>query len=224
LEELQTLFVSGRGLVGGNNSSQIIRPGLEIGTFYLPQYAGLSDDGKFLFFTEAGGVTRNVEQAERRVVGSAQPDFILGWSNFFNIGKRWDASFALRAVVGHDILNVTRMVFSNPADLPTLNTLEEALDEYDRGLSSSPVLSDYYLEDGSFLKLDNVVIGYTIDNFNSKYIQNLRFYVSGTNLLVLTGYSGLDPELSFGGTEFGRDQYDVYPKTRSVTFGLNATF
>lgn len=224
LSEIRTLFVSGRGLVGGENWTQLIRPGFEIGTFFLPEYAGLSDDGKFLFHTAAGGVTRNVDQAERRPVGSAQPDFILGWSNFFNIGKGFDASLSFRAMVGHKILNVTRMVFSNPSDLPTLNTLQEALDEYDRGLNSSPIVSSYYLEDGSFLKLDNAVIGYNISNLRSEYIKNIRVYFSGTNLLLLTGYSGLDPELSYGGLEFGRDQYDVYPKTRSFTFGINATF
>ena len=140
------------------------------------------------------------------------------------MGKSFDASFSVRAVVGFDVLNVTRMVFSNPADLPTLNVLEEALSEYDKGLTSSPIVSDYYLEDGTFLKLDNVNIGYNFKTGNSKYLKNLRVYVAGTNLLTITGYSGLDPELSYGGIEFGRDQYDVYPKARSVAFGVNASF
>lgn len=224
LNEIKTLYVSGRGLVGGENYTQIIKPGLELGTFFLPEYAGLTEDGKFLFYTAAGGVTRDPARAERRVVGNAQPDFTIGWSNYFKLGKSFDASFSVRAVVGFDVLNVTRMVFSNPADLPTLNVLEEALSEYDKGLTSSPIVSDYYLEDGTFLKLDNVNIGYNFKTGNSKYLKNLRVYVAGTNLLTITGYSGLDPELSYGGIEFGRDQYDVYPKARSFAFGINASF
>ncbi|NNC82263.1 MAG: SusC/RagA family TonB-linked outer membrane protein [Flavobacteriales bacterium] len=224
LDEIRTLYVSGRGLVGGENWTQLIAPGFEIGTFYMPEYAGLSEDGQFLFFTSTGGVTREVTQAERRVVGQAQPDFILGWSNYFTFMRNWDFSFAARAVVGHDILNVTRMVFSNPADLPTLNTLGEAVEEFDRGLEDNPTISDYYLEDGTFLKMDNIALGYTLDTKDSKHIKNLRFYVMGNNLFVLTNYSGVDPEVSFGGLEFGRDQYDVYPKTRSFTIGVNATF
>ena len=55
-------------------------------------------------------------------------------------------------------------------------------------------------------------------------IKNLRVYLNGNNLLLITGYSGLDPELNYSGFEFGRDQYDVYPRTRSITFGLNASF
>ncbi len=224
LDEIKTLYVSGRGLVGGENYSQVIRPGFEIGTFFLPEYAGLSDDGKFLFYTKAGGVTRDVSKAERREVGHAQPDFSLGWSNYLKFGAHLDASIAMRAVVGFDVLNVTRLVFSNPSDLPTLNVLEEALDEYDRGLTSSPILSDYYLEDGTFLKIDNVTVGYNFGLNKSKYLKGFRIYVAGSNLLTLTRYKGLDPELSYGGVEFGRDQYDVYPKTRSITLGLNATF
>ncbi|NNK80014.1 MAG: TonB-dependent receptor, partial [Flavobacteriales bacterium] len=224
LDEIRTLFVSGRGLVGGENWTQLIRPGFEIGTFYMPEYAGLSEDGEFLFFTASGGVTRDVTLAERRVVGNAQPDFIIGWSNYFTFGRNWDASFALRAVVGHDILNVTRMVFSNPSDLPTLNTLGEAIDEFDRGLDDNPTISDYYLEDGTFLKMDNAAIGYTLNTKESKNIKSMRFYIMANNLFVLTGYEGIDPEVSFGGLEFGRDQYDVYPKTRSITVGVNAVF
>ena len=192
--------------------------------FFMPEYAGLSDDGKFLFYTEAGGVTRTVELAERRIVGSAQPDFILGWANYFELWEGFDVSFSLRSVIGHDIMNVTRMVFSNPADLPTLNTLGEALTEYDRGLTSSPIISSYYLENASFLKLDNFSVGYTLQPKNTDAFNSIRFYLVGSNLFTITGYSGVDPELSYGGLEFGRDQYDVYPKTRSFTFGMNASF
>ncbi|MBK6564028.1 MAG: SusC/RagA family TonB-linked outer membrane protein [Saprospiraceae bacterium] len=223
LGEIQTLFVSGRGLVGGINNAQVIRPGLAVGTFVMPEYAGLSDDGKFLFYTAAGGVTRDVSKAERRVVGSAQPKFQIGWSNYFTIGKNLDISASFRSIIGYKVLNVTRMVFSNPSDLPTLNVLQEGLEEYDRGLTSNPTLSSYYLEDASFLRLDNVTIGYNL-NIKHKYIKSVRFYMTGTNLLLITGYSGIDPEISFGGSEFGRDQYDVYPRTRTITLGFNSKF
>ncbi len=184
----------------------------------------MSEDGKFLFKTASGGVTRDVASAARTVVGHAQPRFTIGWSNFFTIGKNFDFSLALRAVVGFDVLNVTKMVFSNPADLPTLNVLEEALTEYDKGLKSSPTLSNYYLENGTFLKIDNASVGYNLPLKNTKYLKALRFSVTGTNLYMFTGYTGLDPELSYGGIAFGRDQYDVYPKTRTLTFAVNARF
>jgi iron complex outermembrane receptor protein len=221
LGEIPTLFVSGRGLVGGINNAQVIRPGLAVGTFVMPEYAGITDDGKFLFATAAGGITRDVDKAERRVVGSAQPKFQFGWSNFFNIGKNFDLSLSIRSIIGYKLLNVTRMIFSNPSDLPTLNVLQEGLEEYDRGLNTSPVLNSYYLEDASFLRVDNLSVGYNFD-LKGKYLKNVRVFATGTNLFLLTGYSGIDPEIAFGGNEFGRDQYDVYPRTRTITIGVNA--
>lgn len=221
---IRKLFVSGRGLVGGNTYTQIILPGYEIGSFFLPVYAGQSSDGKFLYETEAGGVTRDITLAQRQFVGSAQPDAIVGWSNYFQFFNNWDASIALRGIFGHQIYNVTRMIFSNPADAPNLNVLSSALEGENATLTSDPAISTYYLEDGDFIKLDNLSVGYNLKLKKESKVKNLRLYLNGTNLWMWTKYSGLDPELNFSGIEFGRDQYDVYPRTRSITFGVNTTF
>jgi iron complex outermembrane receptor protein len=217
-------WLSGRGLVGDENWTQMIRPGWALGTFYMPEYAGLSADGKFLFFTAAGGVTRDVSKAERRVVGTAQPKFEMGWSNFFTIYKNLDVSFALRWVHGFDVLNVTRMVFENPSVIGTLNGLNSVADEIERGVTDFPKVNSYYLEDGSFLRMDNITVGYSFDVSKIKWLGKARLYASTNNLFIITGYSGLDPEISYGGLSFGLDQYNVYPKTRNFTAGVNITF
>ncbi len=220
----KTGWLSGRGLVGDQNWTQLIEEDYELGTFYMPEYAGLSEDGKFLFWTAAGGVTRNVEDAERRVVGSALPDFEMGWSNYFTFFKNFDASITIRGVYGNDVLNVTRMVFENPTILPTLNTLSSVIDEIDRGLTDAPKVNSYYLEDGSFLRIDNLVIGYKLDINENDWVKKLRVYFSSNNLYTLTGYTGIDPETSYDGKSFGLDMYNVYPKTRTFTLGLQVTF
>lgn len=217
--ELRTGWLSGRGLVGDLNWTQIIEPGKPLGTWYMPEYAGLSTDGKFLFYTAAGGVTRNLADAERRVVGSAQPDFEIGWSNYITFLKNFDASISFRGVYGYEIFNTTKLIFGNPIWLPEINVLQSALDEAARGLNDNPKLSSYYLEDGSFLRLDNLSVGYNIKNVG--LIRNIRVYVASNNLLTITNYSGIDPEISFTGQSFGLDQYNVYPKTRTFTFGVN---
>lgn len=217
------LWLSGRGLVGAQNWTQYLMEGEEIGTFYIPEYAGLSADGKFLFFTAAGGVTRDINMAERRILGHAQPRFTLGWSNFFTY-KEWDLSIALRGAFGNKVINSTRMVFSNPQILPTLNALKEVLDEIDRGLTDSPKISDYYLEDASFIKIDNITLGYNFNTSKVKWLKKCRVYFSSNNIYTFTKYTGLDPEMSYTGLEFGIDQYDVYPKTRTFTFGLDVKF
>lgn len=208
--------VSGPGLVG--TWTQVVQPGMDIGTWYMPEFAAIQN-GVFLFFTETGGVTRNPEQAERRVVGSALPDFELGWSNFLRIYNNWDVSFAFRGVFGHDVFNATKLIFGNPSTLPALNGLRVAVDEYEAGLRDAPKVSSYYLEDGTFIRLDNLSVGYNFRNING--ISNVRLYFASNNVFTITNYTGLDPEISFSGLSFGLDQFNVYPRVRTFTMGLN---
>lgn len=214
-------WLSGPGLVGDQNWTQVVEPGTPIGTWFMPEYAGLSPDGKFLFYTEAGGVTRDLEMAERRIVGFAQPDFELGWSNYIDLFQKFDLSFTLRAVYGHEIFNTTKLIFGNPIFLPDRNVLTSALDEYERGLTDNPKVSSYYLEDGSFLRLDNISFGYNLRNVAG--FERVRIYIASNNVFTLTNYSGIDPEINYSGLSFGLDQYNIYPKTRTLTFGLNVT-
>lgn len=218
-------YVSGPGMVGGSNHSQIVKTGYELGTFVMPEYAGISGDGVFLFYTEAGGVTRNIADAEQRVVGNALPDFEFGWSNQLTFLKNFELNFAFRAVVGTDMLNATKMFFGNPNGLmPNGNILHSTLDEKERGLTSSPTLSSYYLEDASFVRLDNLTFAYNFNVKKIKGLEKIRLYFTSNNLLLFTKYSGLDPETSYDGLSFGIDMFNVYPKTKTYTFGLNITF
>lgn len=216
-------WLSGRGLVGSENWTMLLSPGYELGSFYMPEFAKISDDGVFLFYTAAGGITRDLAAAERRYVGSALPDFEVGWSNFITY-KNFDFNLSIRAVVGSMIMNNTRMIFENPQVLPTYNVLTSTLDVIEDGLTSAPVISSYYLEDGSYMKIDNLSIGYTFDVSKINWLSKLRIYVVSNNLYTLTNYSGLDPEISYSGLDFGVDKFDTYPKTRTFAFGINATF
>ena len=99
-----------------------------------------------------------------------------------------------------------------------------ALDWKEQGRSSGPSIADIYVEDGSFLKLDYVSLGYNVPVGTIKSISALNVYIAANNLFTLTNYSGVDPETSFSGLSFGIDQFDVYPKSRTITIGLNATF
>jgi hypothetical protein len=90
-------------------------------------------------------------------------------------------------------------------------------------LNDAPQYSDYYLEKGDFVKLDNLTIGYNF-NLNTKYIRNMRLYATGRNLATFTGYSGIDPELQDTGFETGVDGRGFYPRTKSIAIGLNVGF
>ena len=224
--ELHGGWVTGPGLVGGSNWTQIVRTGDELGTFYMFEDAGqLYSTGEFLFTTAAGGYSRNPADEDRQIVGHALPDFEMGWSNQLTLFNNFELNFAFRAIVGQDILNVTKMIFGNTNGLmPNGNVLHSALDEKERGLTSSPTVSSYYLEDGSFVRLDNITIAYNFNLSKIKHVEKLKVYISSNNTLLFTNYSGLDPEFTYDGLSFGIDQYNVYPKTRTFTFGLNVTF
>jgi iron complex outermembrane receptor protein len=216
-------YLSGRGVVGDDYYVSGLIPGEEVGAFYLPKYAGLYQ-GSFIYEKINGGYTSNISQAQRYVVGSPSPKVELGWSNDLKLFKRWDLAFSFRCWIGNKIYNATRMFLDSPGNLPSLNTLNSALDWYDQGRLSGPELADFYVEDASFLKLDMVSLNYSFNLSNVKWIKDLNIFVTANNLLTITGYKGTDPEMALGGFSAGIDQYNVYPKSRSFTLGLKALF
>lgn len=219
----QKSYIQARGMVG--QWTQILEEGGKIGTWYLPHFVGMSSEtGKQMFATAAGGVTSDVSKAARFYCGNAQPKADLGWSNYFTFYKHFDFSFAFRALLGYKVYNVSKMYFSNPTLLPNFNANKTAVSWFEKGYDGTPVASDLWLEDGSFLRLDNVTIGYTLPISNTSTIKKMRVYFTSNNTFVLTKYSGIDPELSYSGLEFGLDNYNVYPKTRTFTVGLQLNF
>ena len=190
----------------------------------MPHFVSFSPDGSFLYATAAGGVTRDITKADRRNAGSAMPQLNFGWSNTFTIYRNFDLSFSMRAVLGYKVYNVSAMYFSDPKLLPNFNANQQAVTWYETKIDGTPTASDYWLEDGSFLRLDNLTLGYTVPNTKKMGINKLRVYFTGSNLLTVTGYKGIDPELSYSGVEFGLDNFNVYPKTRSFTLGLQLNF
>jgi iron complex outermembrane receptor protein len=116
------------------------------------------------------------------------------------------------------------MYFSNPTLLPSYNANQQAITWFEKGVNGTPVASDYWLEDGSFVRLDNLTFGYNFPNTLKYGINKLRVYFSGSNLLTITGYKGIDPEISNEGMSFGLDNFNIYPKTRNFTLGLQLNF
>lgn len=216
-------YLTGRGLIGEEYYVTGVMEGEEIGSFYLPVYVTMQD-GEFIFESKTGGYTSVLSEAKREVAGTASPDVEIGWSNTFTFFDNWTLDVSVRSMIGNDVYNATRMFFDNPGNLPDLNALPDAIDWYEQGRTDGPMISDLYVEDASFVRLDYVSLGYTFNLDKLDYMQNLKVYVASNNLLTITGYSGIDPETKVDGLAYGIDQYNVYPKTRTFTFGINATF
>ncbi len=220
LPSIPTAYLGGKGQT--SNWSQIVMEGQPIGTFNLYHYMGKDKNGVSTF-QKADGTIINSQPAtsDYIIAGNAQPKLTFGWNNSITY-KNFDLNLFFRGVTGNKILNNTLASLNNPADSKTINvprfTLNEAFAD-----NVAYLTSDRYLEDGSYLRLDNATIGYTVKT-RIAAISKLRVYVSGTNIFTLTGYSGIDPEINIGGLTPGIDAKNYYPKTRSIIIGANLVF
>src|SRR5690606_25494198 len=113
------------------------------------------------------------------------------------------------------------MFFGYKKGLPN-NVLESAFGKHDK-LDDVPQYSDYYFENGSFVKIANISFGYNF-NIKNEHVRNLYVYLTGRNLATITSYSGLDPELQDTGFTAGIDSRGFYPRTQSWAFGVNIGF
>lgn len=186
--------------------------GQSIGAFYGPQFVGFKASG--------AQKLENESEADWKYLGSAYPAFTLGWSNTFRY-KNFSLSATLRGSFGGKVFNQMRAVHENINNLGLQNVLASWLDEPE--YTGKVVYSDRYLEDATYIKLDNVTASYDF-KFDSKYIKGLRLYLTGQNLFCITGYTGVDPEVALTGLTPGIEGTSYYPRTRVFTLGVNLKF
>ncbi|RYY28875.1 MAG: SusC/RagA family TonB-linked outer membrane protein [Sphingobacteriaceae bacterium] len=221
----------GRGL--SNTYIDYLKPGYGPYVFYLPHYTGVNANGEQTF----DGQTIAQNPTPQSYYTDPNPKFNYGLTNNFSYGK-WNLNFALRGVYGQKIFNNTRLGLETITRLPGNNVTKEALTN---GIKDAPVASDKWLENASFLRLDNATLGYTFGTLS--FASSARVYLSASNLFVITHYTGLDPEVKVesqsGGTyisganvngsnnqpyidaNYGGQAY--YPKTRSFILGVSMT-
>jgi TonB-linked SusC/RagA family outer membrane protein len=209
-----------RGFVGGAVTvfTQRIEEGQELGSFYGPVWLGVSEDGVDVFKNQnpLGEVDRNNWEK----IGNANPDAIIGWSNSLNY-KSWNLSFAMRAGIGGDVLNSYRLYYESWNIIGLRNIVHTQLEN--PKFIGNITYSSKYIEDASFLKLDNITLSHTF-KINSKLISSLSVFGSAQNVLTITNYKGIDPEVNLGGIEPGIDGLSYYPRTTNLAFGMNVKF
>ena len=206
--EILTGAISGAGQSGAFAQKLVV--GEAYGTFY-----GLVYDA-----------SSNTYSDEAEVIGLAQPDFTYGFLNTFSFGK-FNASVFFRGQQGGSVFNNTAMEYTTLDNLNTnINLLAPALDFSDDMLTSTPTYSSQWIEDASFLRLDNLNISYNVDVNGSQWLNSAVVGLSGQNLLLLTNYTGYDPEVNTsasgnGAPSLGID-YTNYPRARTIA--LNVKF
>jgi len=199
------------------------------GTFYMKEFIGIGADG-LNQFRDVNGDGESLDD-DRIPVGTAQPELIYAINLGFNY-KDFDLGLNFNGISGTKVYNHTAMsLFSKSQLNQSLNTTDFAIQFPDEDISNSNEVSTRYLEDGSFLRLNNATLGYNLDTQAmglGDLVKQIRFTLTGQNLFVITDYTGFDPEVNTGNEidgiqTFGIDRF-TYPSPRTLVVGLNVTF
>lgn len=208
-----------------------LEDGTDLGAFYGFKYAGVDDEGNILVWKEgiegteklraSGNNIQANRDRDRTYIGNGAPRYELGWTNSLGY-KAFDLTLFFRGRFDYEILNLYQMYYGLQGEAST-NLLKDAYDRNDH-IKSGKVITDYFLESGDFLKLDNLTLGWS-PRLGVDAISNFRIYGSVRNVFTLTKYSGLDPaSVGVAGLTPGYGSLDVYPTTRNFALGAQITF
>lgn len=216
-------------------STHRIQEGEPIGNFYGYKSIDIDESGHWIIEGADGKPKPISEQVpdDKKIIGNGLPKHYLNWNNTLGY-KNFDLNVTMRGAFGFDILNTAKMQFGAPIMLTRGNILSSS---YDKIYGKVPLADDqglqyvsYYIEKGDYWKFDNVTLGYTF-NFDNPWIKRLRIYGTVSNLATITGYSGIDPEVSISSSSTndglmapGVDEKSRYPAARTYTLGISVKF
>jgi iron complex outermembrane receptor protein len=215
----------------GQEQTQITRAveGMPVGLLWGPIYKGLDQNGKYQFSDGKGGVTASTDYKAK--MGNGLPKFEFGWGNSFKY-KHFDLNFFFRGAIGHDLINTYRAFYENPTVVNSYNVVKSKY--YNPKITDGQIFSSLFVEKASYAKLDNATLGYTFNLPSGASFKSIRAYFTGQNLFVITGYTGVDPEVRYEDPATpptppntlapGIDRRETWVRTRSFTLGCNLKF
>jgi TonB-dependent starch-binding outer membrane protein SusC len=232
---LQGSYVGATNLgTPGQEQTQLTRAveGEKIGILWGWVYKGVDESGKYIL--EDRNTDGKIDASDQTIIGNGLPQFQYGWSNTFRY-KNFDFNFLLRGSVGHDLINTYRAFYENPNVASSYNVVNTKF--FNPAVTDGQVFSSLFVENASFVKLDNATLGYTLPLANKGMVRSLRWYITGQNLFLITDYTGVDPEVSFADVTVdnkgvvttnvlapGVDRRENWVFTRSFTLGVNIQF
>ncbi|WP_378187011.1 SusC/RagA family TonB-linked outer membrane protein [Aquimarina sp. W85] len=234
--------------------SYVLRVGEEVGLFWGYEYAGVYQGGALPAGTQTfdGGVagdplfidvdnSGDISAEDRTIIGNPNPDYTFGITNNFSY-KNFDLNIFIQGSQGGDIFNMTNVQLFNGDANTTVDYFNNAwtpsntnTDTPRVGNNSNREISSRFVEDGSYIRLKNIALGYNLpsDITEKLGMQNIRLSLSAQNLLTITDYSGLDPEVNYFGASGNNNtssntvqgfDFGNYPTVRSVNFSVNLKF
>lgn len=218
-----------------NDYVNLLREGQDVFVFYGYKEIGYTNDGLIKY--EDKDTNGSINASDRSIIGNPNPDFIYGLNSVMK-HRGFELTLFFQGSQGNDIFNLNKasnldMGFglNQPEEVYTNHwTTEKTNAKYPRPSNKiNGNFSTRFVEDGSYVKLKNVMLAYTLplQSWKLKYIKSAQLYMSGQNLLVFTKYSGYDPEVNAYGSANSRTQgvdYTVYPPSKSITFGIRCGF
>ncbi len=214
--QIQSGQISGQGLTGA--FAQLLAGGQPLFSYFLREFGGFDANGQSIY--PNGDVQEFVGK-------SALPDINIGISTSFNY-KNWDASVFLAGQFGHYIYNNTANAFFTAGSINGGRNVTTDVLTNGESAANAPDVSTRFLEKGDFLRLQNATIGYNWPLSGEGVFKKLRLFATGQNLFVITDYTGLDPEVNvsapLNGIPTAGIDYTAFPRPRTYSFGLNATF
>lgn len=210
--------------------SHRVQVGESIGNFYGFKVVDVDSEGRWIYEDRNGELVNYKDfthaPEDKHVIGNGLPKWYAGWNNTLRY-KNFDLNVTMRGAFGFQIINGGRMNYENVKNSRFENRLKSVNDlvfgKHTLSPEVEPEFNSYYVEDGDYWKIDNITLGYSFGQVG-KYIKSLCIYGSVLNALTITGYKGIDPEVSTDGLTPGYDTRDRYPSVRSFTFGVNVKF
>lgn len=202
---------------------QRIEKGRRIGSFYMLKYAGVDPQGRWIVYDKEGDkvLADNATDDDRQFLGNGLPKFTGSMTHTFRY-KNIDLSLFFQTALGFDIFNIHDFYYG------TKNFQGNVMDKaYSKNkiISQNPIVCDYFLEPGDYLKLSSINLGYTL-NLNKKYVDAIRLYATASNLFTITKFSGIDPSnYQLNGLNPGATGSRTYfPSTRQFMIGMQIDF
>ena len=185
----------------------------------------MTEEGKWLVYDKNDNIilADNRKYEDKRYIGNAIPTVIASWNHTFRY-KNITLGINMRSWIDFDVFNTVNMYYGLATNTG-LNVLRSAYIE-NRYIKQEKVLCDYWLEDGTFLKIDAITLGYTLDMKKwQKVIDNIHVFFTARDVACFSMYSGLNPEVNINGVDVGYEWFNsLYPRTARFTLGAKITF
>jgi len=218
----------------GQEATQITRAiqGQPIGLFYQAVYRGVDQNGKYLFDDGKGNAVVD-NNNYKTIIGNGLPKYEMGWTNTFHYSN-FDLNVFFRGAFGHQLINTYRAFYENPTVSSVYNVVKTKY--YNPNVKDAQLFSSLFVEKATFVKLDNATIAYNLplkrEGDPTGGFRNLRVFLTGYNLFMITGYTGADPEVRYADYSVnppnilapGIDRRENWVLTRSFTLGVNLGF